>query len=211
MYRDVNDEFVHASAGVTVGRICSIIDLGMQYSERYDKTQHQVFIEFEIEEQHDGKPLVIGAFFTTKFSKKSNLYKLIHAAFGKAIPRQAQANFDFTVLLTRPVQLTIESKQGAETEYSKIVDYAFVRDPQTVPELTRATQYFDMDAPDWTVYHNLTSWMKDRIEVPEKLRQYCQPANYPENRDQPQQPEQPPAPAHHEPTQDIQPDSTIPF
>ena len=54
MQREISDEFVHASAGITVGRICSIIDLGEQYSERFDKTQHQIFIEFQIEEKHDG-------------------------------------------------------------------------------------------------------------------------------------------------------------
>ena len=129
---------------------------------------------------------------------------MIQAAFGKALPRQAQATFDFQSLLNRPVQLTIEIKQGAETEYSKVVDYAYVRNPETVEPLTREVIYFDMEAPDWTAYHNLSTWMKDRINIPEKLKKYLQPSNYPENRE----PQPAPAP---EPEPDGIPQDDIPF
>lgn len=208
MYREVQQDFIHAKAGVTVGRICSIIDLGMQYSERFDKTSHQIFIEFEIEELHEGKPLVIGSFFTTKFTKKSNLYKLIQACFAKAIPQAAQASFDFKLLLGRAVQITIESKEGSEATYSKITDYAYVRDPSTVAEVVRPYVYFDLDEPNWQVYHGLSTWMKDRINVPEKLRNYIQPSNFPENREPAQQP---PAQPDYATKDEIPHDPTIPF
>lgn len=154
--------------GVWDARVRGIIDLGIQESPLYGK-KHQIWISFETEQIDDyGKGKTIGSFFSLSLNDKSNLSKLILGIFGKYVPADKKADFDFRCLLDQPVQITVVEeprKDGSGTKL-KISSYGYIKNNRdTVAPLSRDTEFFDLDDPDWDLYESLGDWLKGQINL----------------------------------------------
>lgn len=154
--------------GIWAARVRGIIDLGWHETPQYG-LKHQVWITFETEQVDEyGKGKTLGSYFSLTLNNKSNLSALILGVFGKYVPEEKKATFDFRCLLNKPVQLTVieEPKKNGEGTKLKISSYGYIKhNRDEIAPLTRGTEFFDLDEPDWDIYEGLGDWLKKQINT----------------------------------------------
>ena len=121
----VNGESAPSIAPVEEGThlgVCSmLIDLGMQYSEVYKKSQRKVLIGWELPDETieiDGemKPRVLSKRYTANLSEKSNLRKDLASWRGRDFTQEELKAFDLKNIVGASCLLTIiHSKNGEKT------------------------------------------------------------------------------------------------
>lgn len=161
--------FQPVSEGVHVATCISIVDLGDQYSELYDKTQRKVMLTWEVADdvvEVDGleKPRVISKEYTLSLSEKASLRAHLEAWRGKAFKLDELEGFDLRNVLGKSCQMQIVHIEKNGSTYANIKSImALPKGMAAVPAAGNLT-YFALDDPGCLeVLDKLPKWIQDKI------------------------------------------------
>jgi len=140
-----------------------IIDIGTQYSEKFNKYSRQVIIGWELPEERgqfekDGvsqdMPRVISAKFTLSLGKKSNLRKVLEGWRGRPFTASELDGFDLKNVLGQPCMLVVSPTANGKSKVDTASKY---KGEPFKPE--NPTVFFSFDEPDHRLPDGLPEWI----------------------------------------------------
>lgn len=149
-----------------------IIDIGTQYSEKFNKYSRQVIIGWELPEERgefekDGVvkdlPRVISAKLTLSLGKKSNLRKILEGWRGRSFTQVELDGFDLKKVLGLPCMLVIKHTENGKAKVDTASRYK--GDPI---QAENPLAYFSFDESDCQLPEGLPDWITKYVtEAPE--------------------------------------------
>ena len=148
--------------------ICTmLVDLGDQYSEKFDKTTRKVVISWELpgEKLENGDTRRMSNTYTASINDKSKLRKDLISWRGRDFTPDELKKFDLKNIVGAPCLLQIIHKVGQDgTKRAVIGGIMKLPKGMAVPEATLAPIIFDMDDPAvFDKFDVLPEWIKTRI------------------------------------------------
>jgi hypothetical protein len=163
--------FVPVPEGVHRAICYGIVDLGMQYSEKFERTAHKILIMWEFPDEliktDDGeKPCVISREYTLSLHEKSALRKELEAWRGKAFTTDDITNgFDILNVLGKGCQIQINHAERSGNTYANIVGVMALPKTMKIDRVINKQLVFDMNNPDtFTAYNKLPRWIRERVD-----------------------------------------------
>jgi hypothetical protein len=161
--------FEPVAEGVHIARCIGLIDLGMQYSEKFDKTAHKALIMWELpdetyEQDGETKCRVLSKEYTMSLHEKSSLTKVLEAWRGKKFTEEELAGFDLNNILGKGCQVQIIHTKKGENTYSNIA--AIMGMPKGMKvDAPKTTIVFDLDDPKAIIQMStLPEWIQTKIK-----------------------------------------------
>lgn len=156
------------SAGMHVAICYAVIDLGVQFSEVWQKEQHKIMLIWETDEEMttaegEKKPKAISKEFVLSLHEKSDLYKTLISWRGKAFTPEELAGFDVGNVLGAPCLLNIVTVEKNDKVYSNIGSITPLMRGQTAPALVNKKVYFELTAETLEQINDLPQWIADKI------------------------------------------------
>ena len=157
--------------GVHLAVCYAVIDLGLQYSEKFDKYSRQVAIMWEIpgeriETDDSNKPKVLSKIFTNSLGEKANLKKCLEAWRGKKFGEDELQGFDMVNILKKGCQLQVLHSEKNGKIYSNIVGFMALPKGVKTPEPENKIIYFDLSYGD----NNLEVIKAEMKKLPEWIQ-----------------------------------------
>jgi hypothetical protein len=159
--------------GVHTAQCYAIVDLGIHYSEKFDKKAHKVQVMWELPEEkyeYEGEelPRVISKEYTLSLGEKANLRKDLQAWRGKAFTDEELQGFDLKNVLGKGCQLQIIHTEKNGKTYSNIASIMGLPKGMKMGEPINNAIYFDLEAPDALQDMDiLPAWIQDKIKASE--------------------------------------------
>jgi hypothetical protein len=173
MVKESGGTFTPCPAGTHLGVCISILDLGTQLTPFVDKntgepkTAKQVFISWELpnEPMDDGRPFVIGRFYTASLSEKANLRHDLEAWRGRVFTAEELDGFSLKNVLGKACMLSVVHYTKADGSASAKVGSVMALPKGTQAPETTANQkvVFDIDEWDQVVYAGLEEYWRKTI------------------------------------------------
>lgn len=161
--------FEPIAEGVHIARCIGLIDLGMQYSEKFDKTSHKALIMWELpdetyEQDGETKCRVLSKEYTLSLHEKSSLTKALEAWRGKKFTEEELKGFDLNNILGKPCQIQIIHTQKGDNTYANIASIMALPKGMKV-ENPATTIVYDLDSPTAaTDIILLPEWIQNKIK-----------------------------------------------
>ena len=164
------------STGVYMGTCYGLVDLGVQYNEKFDKRQNKVQIIWKIagekvtigEEEFDR---TISKEYSLSLNEKSNLTKDLEAWRGKKFSEEELNGFDLINIMNKSCQISIieVEKNGKKyNEISAIMALAKGMEPQVLVD----TLLFDFtDNSTWEKFKDVPAWIQEKIKKAENYEE----------------------------------------
>ena len=155
----------------TYQAICTgIIDLGLQKSEKFEKTQPKVMIMWSfptetIKVKEEELPRVISKEYTNSLGEKSNLTRDLQAWRGKNFTQEELNGFNLLNVLNVPCLMQIIHDERNGNTYPKISSIMAL--PKNMPKSEKEIQstIFDFDGKEtWNSYHIIPTWIQNKIK-----------------------------------------------
>lgn len=169
---EVQHGFEPLAEGVHVARCYGLVDLGMQYSEKFDKSAHKCLIMWELPDETfevDGetKYRTLSKEFTMSLHEKSSLTKSLEAWRGKKFTEEELAGFDLRAILGKGCQIQILHAKSGDKTYANIASIMGM--PKGMKLAAPAqTIIFDLDSKTALAdMAKLPEWIQDKIRVSE--------------------------------------------
>lgn len=157
--------------------ICySIVDLGEQYSERFDNTSRKILITWELPDETiviDGevKPRAISKEYTLSLSEKSNLRKDLTAWRGKAFTEQELKGFDLNNVLNKGCQVQIIHTTRGEKTYANVASIMGMPKGMKVSAPFNPSVFLDLDGENaMKEMEKIPEWVQDKIKKSETYK-----------------------------------------
>lgn len=153
----------------TYPAVCNmLIDLGDQYSEKFDKTSRQILICWEIpsEKLDNGESRRLSKTYTASLNSKGNLRRDLIAWRGRDFTLDELKAFDLKNIVGAPCMLQIIHRVGQDGVKRAIIG-GIMKLPKgmPVPALTNGYTIYDLDDPDAEEkISELPEWIQDRIK-----------------------------------------------
>lgn len=172
----VNGESAPSIAPVEEGThlgVCSmLIDLGMQYSEVYKKSQRKVLIGWELPDETieiDGemKPRVLSKRYTANLSEKSNLRKDLASWRGRDFTPDELKAFDLKNIVGASCLLTIIHSKNGEKTYANIQSVVKLPKGMAKQALFEPPVVFDLDTDPLERVEDMPAWIAELIKKSE--------------------------------------------
>ena len=162
--------------GVYTAISSAIIDLGLQTSEKFQKTQRKFMMIWnilgeEVEVNGEKLPRQISKEYSFSLNEKSTLRKDLQAWRGKVFTDEELQGFNLLNILNKSCQLQIilEDKNGKQ--YNNIAGIMSLPKGTKVEELQN-TYHFDIeDESTYTNWERIPGWIQERIK---KADNYCE-------------------------------------
>lgn len=146
-----------------------IIDLGLQTSEKFDKTQRKIMIIWtilgeEVEINGEKLPRTMSKEYSFSLGEKSNLRKDLQAWRGKTFTEEELGGFNILNVLNKACQLQIilEDKNGKK--YNNIASIMALQKGTTIQPLD-STSYFDIESVEtWINWKDIPNWIQEKIK-----------------------------------------------
>lgn len=156
------------SAGMHVAVCYAVIDLGVQFSEVWQKEQHKILVIWETDEEMttaDGeiKPKAISKEFVLSLHEKSDLYKTLVSWRGRAFTAAKLEGFDVKNVLGAPCLLNIVSVEKNDRTFSNIGSITPLMKGQQPPELKNKKLYFELSKDTLGQIDELPKWIGEKI------------------------------------------------
>lgn len=156
------------SAGMHAAVCYAVIDLGVHFSEVWQKEQHKILLIWETDEEMttaDGeqKPKAISKEFVLSLHEKSELYKTLVSWRGRAFTPDELNGFDMKNVLGAPCLLNIVSVEKNEKTYSNIGGITPLMKGQATPELVNKKVYFELSKDTIGQIDDLPKWIGEKI------------------------------------------------
>lgn len=156
-------------AGVYMGTCKAIIDLGLQFNEKFNKTAQKVMIVWAIVGEKvligdEEKDRTISKEYTVSLGEKANLTKDLEAWRGKKFTQEELMGFDLINILNKSCQLNIIKEERNGKEYNNINAIMPLAKGQKAEPLADA-MVFDLTEPaTWEFWKNIPGWMQEKIQ-----------------------------------------------
>jgi hypothetical protein len=156
--------------GVHTAQCYAIVDLGVHYSEKFDKKSRKVQIMWELPEEkyeHEGQelPRVISKEYTLSLGEKANLRKDLQAWRGKAFTEEELQGFDLKNVLGKGCQLQIIHTEKNGKTYGNIASIMGLPKGMKLAEPINDAVYFDLESPEAIQDMDiLPTWVQDKIK-----------------------------------------------
>ena len=186
----VNGESAPSIAPVEEGThlgVCSmLIDLGMQYSEVYKKSQRKVLIGWElpdetIEINGEMKPRVLSKRYTANLSEKSNLRKDLASWRGRDFTPEELKAFDLKNIVGASCLLTIIHSKNGEKTYANIQSVVKLPKGMAKQALSEPPVVFDLDTDPLERVEDMPAWIAELIKKSETYQARITPPVTAEN------------------------------
>ena len=156
------------SAGMHTAICYAVIDIGVHFSEVWQKEQHKILLIWETDEEMttaDGekKPKAISKEFVLSLHEKSDLYKTLTSWRGKAFTPQELSGFDVGKVLGAPCLINIVSVAKNDKTYSNISSITPLMKGQTPPIPFNKQIYFEFTEENLDKINDLPQWIGDKI------------------------------------------------
>ena len=161
--------FTPCPAGSYLARCVQLIDLGTQAStfEGQEKRARKVLVAWEVLDDEcrrdDGQPFVLSKRFTLSLHEKAALRKTLASWRGRDFTPVELKGFDLATVLGKEAFLSVIHTEKDGKTFANI---AAVMKPPKGMVGTPATEplvHFDLTAPDWTVFAQLSPRVADQI------------------------------------------------
>ncbi len=157
--------------GLYTGVCTKLIDLGWQYSEKYDKRYHKIMLGWDIAgekiELSTGERVnrTMWKEYSMSLGDKSTLRKDLQSWRGKAFTIQELAGFDLCQILGAPCQIQIIHTEKNGNKYANISAIIAMPKGMSKPEGDYNTTIFNMDYTDtFREFESLPTWIQDKIK-----------------------------------------------
>lgn len=164
-----NVSFEKLENGVYTAVSSMIVDLGLQTSEKFDKTQRKMMIIWNIlgeEVEIEGKklPRTMSKEYSFSLGEKSNLRKDLQAWRGKAFTDEELQGFNLLNILNKPCQLQIILEEKNGKKYNNIT--AIMALPKgTNVEILESANHFDIENVEtWNNWKDIPNWIQEKIK-----------------------------------------------
>lgn len=156
------------SAGMHTAVCYAVIDLGVQFSDVWQKEQHKILLIWETDEEMttaDGekKPKAISKEFVLSLHEKSDLFKTLTSWRGRAFTPQELNGFDVGNVLGAPCLINIVRAEKDGKTYSNISSITPLMKGQTPPTLFNKQVYFELSKETLNQIDDLPQWIADKI------------------------------------------------
>lgn len=172
--------FVNEGAGTTIPLLaedvypavcCMLVDLGEQYSERFNNTQRKVLISWELpgEKLDNGETRRLSNTYTASLNSKGNLRKDLISWRGRDFTVEELKKFDLRNIVGAPCMLSVIHKVGQDGNKRAVIG-GIMKLPKGMarPEPTGEPVVFDLDDPGAeSKMANLPEWIQTRIKESE--------------------------------------------
>ena len=156
--------------GTYPGICYAIIDLGDQYSEKFDKTAHKCKILWEVVGETievDGKTInrSISKDYTLSLSKKANLRSDLRAWRGREFTAEELERFNVKNILGVPCMMNIVHQTNGDKTYANIASIMAMPKGMPKPEQTNETIYWDFDEGtiEDSMFQKIPEYIRDKI------------------------------------------------
>lgn len=156
----------------TYQAICTgIIDLGLQKSEKYEKTYPKIMIMWSfptetIKVKEEELPRVISKEYTNSLGDKSNLTRDLQAWRGKNFTQEELNGFNLTNVLNVPCLMQIIHDEKNGNTYPKISSIMSLPKDMAKIEKNMQNIIFDFDEKaTWSNYQNIPTWIQNKIKI----------------------------------------------
>jgi len=176
--------FVNEGAGTTIPLLaedvypavcCMLVDLGEQYSERFNNTQRKVLISWELpgEKLDNGDTRRLSNTYTASLNSKGNLRKDLISWRGRDFTVEELKKFDLRNIVGAPCMLSVIHKVGQDGNKRAVIG-GIMKLPKGMakPEPTGEPVVFDLDDPNAALkISSLPEWIQTRIKDSETWKE----------------------------------------
>lgn len=158
-----------APSGVHPARLYRLVDLGTQHTDYQGqaKQSRKLLLTYELlgdERMSDGKPFAISRRFTASLSDKAALRAFLEQWRGKAFTdAELSQGFDLKRLLGQFCLLNLTESERDGRHYTNIASISPLPKGMPKPEAVNDAQLFDLNAPDWSVFEQLSERLQEQI------------------------------------------------
>lgn len=155
--------------GVYTAISSAIIDLGLQTSEKFQKTQRKFMMIWnikgeEVEVNGEKLPRTMSKEYSFSLNEKSTLRKDLQAWRGKVFTDEELQGFNLLNIINKPCQLQIILEEKNGKQYNNIASIMALPKGATIEELQN-TYHFDIeDESTYMNWRNIPSWIQERIK-----------------------------------------------
>lgn len=155
--------------GVYTAISSAIIDLGLQTSEKFQKTQRKFMMIWnikgeEVEVNGEKLPRTMSKEYSFSLNEKSTLRKDLQAWRGKVFTDEELQGFNLLNIINKPCQLQIILEEKNGKQYNNIASIMALPKGTTIEELQN-TYHFDIeDEATYMNWSNIPSWIQERIK-----------------------------------------------
>lgn len=153
----------------TYPAVCNmLVDLGEQYSEKFDKTSRQILICWEIpsEKLDNGESRRLSKTYTASLNSKGNLRRDLIAWRGRDFTVDELKAFDLKNIVGAPCMLQVIHRVGQDGVKRAVIG-GIMKLPKgmPLPTLTNGWTIYDLDADDAEdKIEELPEWIQERIK-----------------------------------------------
>ena len=157
--------------------ICyGLVDLGMQYSEKYKNSSQKVMLMWELPEETieiDGeeKPRVISQTYTCSLNEKAVLRKDLASWRGRDFTDDELAGFALQNIVGKPCLLSIIHRENNGSTYANVG--GVMKMPKGMPPMVQTMDsiVFDLDESPLEDMAKLPEWIQKRIMASETYKE----------------------------------------
>lgn len=157
--------------------ICyGLIDLGMQYNEKYKNSSQKVLIMWELPDEKieiDGelKSRIISQTYTCSLNEKAVLRKDLASWRGRDFTDEELAAFDLRTIVGVPCLLSIIHKEYNGSPYANVG--GIMKMPKGMPPIVQTMDsiIFDLDSSPLEDMDKLPGWIQKRIMASETYKE----------------------------------------
>lgn len=157
----------------TYQAVCTgIIDIGLQRSEKFEKTYPKVMIMWSfptetVKIKDEELPRVISKEYTNSLGDKSNLTKDLQAWRGKNFTIEELNGFNLLNVLKVPCLIQVIHKEKNGNSYPEIASIMALPKTMEVADTSKLKQeiVFDFDTKEtWESYKDVPTWIQNKIK-----------------------------------------------
>ena len=165
-----NSDFVILEAGVYIGTVVSLVDIGEQYSEKYGNYTRNVIISWElagvtVEINGETKPRIISKEYNMSFNEKAHLRKDLESFRGRKFNNDELSGFDLRNILNKSCQLQIINLTKGDKVFANIGAIMSLSKGTPAPTILSTITFIDLDDKDSVKQiDTLPKWIADKIK-----------------------------------------------
>lgn len=170
------NDFTQITEGVHVAKCVSIVDIGTQYSEKFDKKSRKIIIQWEIPDEKieiEGEMVtrILSEDYNLSLHKKAKLRKHLEAWRGRSFTDEELQGFDMKNVLGKCCQIQIIHSKKGDNVYANIAAVMGIPKGMAVEQTNREFLYYDWDDGNRNmIFEKLPNWIKEKIMNSEEMK-----------------------------------------
>ena len=161
----------------TYPAVCyGMVDLGMQYSEQYQKNSPKVAILWEIPSEKievNGEKVsrTLSQTYTNSLGDKATLRRDLAAWRGRDFTDEELAAFDLRSIVGAPCMVSVIHKTYNGKTYANVGGVMKLPRGVSAPLATLDPIVFDLDSDDLSMLNDMPKWLSDKIKESETYKE----------------------------------------